>query len=88
MVVIKFLSPLVNPTKKTDIATARTDNNIISIGCRLSFHINLTNATGKREIAPTIKQFMKTLFILIYSQSHQDSLKIIKVDISIAEAKC
>lgn len=31
---------------------------------------------------------MKTLFILIYSQSHQDSLKIIKVDISIAEAKC
>lgn len=33
-------------------------------------------------------EFMKTLFILIYSQSHQDSLKIIKVDISIAEAKC
>lgn len=33
-------------------------------------------------------EFMKTLFILTYSQSHQDSLKIIKVDISIAEAKC
>ena len=31
---------------------------------------------------------MKILLILIYSQSHQDPLKITEVDISVAEAKC
>lgn len=81
------------------MSSPRPGSELTAMGDRKVSTWQLSIAKMQRKIVLNIKiiditlladdsEFMKTLFILTYSQSHRDYLKIIKVDISIAEAKC